>query len=44
MATKPYTVADNDVVDTLIAISIISKLLARKMTEERKDEQNETTN
>lgn len=44
MATKPYTEADNDVVDTLIAISIISKLLARKMTEERKDEQNETTN
>lgn len=44
MATKPYTEADNDVVDTLIAISVISKLLARKMTEERQDEQNETTN
>ncbi|WP_317610698.1 hypothetical protein [Streptococcus canis] len=32
-----------DLTDTLIAISVISKLLARKITEERQHEQNEAT-
>lgn len=43
MANKPYIEADDDVADTLIAISIISKLLARKIMEEESNEQNETT-
>ncbi|HFI0667349.1 hypothetical protein [Streptococcus canis] len=43
MATEPYTVPDEDVADTLIAISVISKLLAHKIKEEEPNEQNETT-
>ncbi|MFD3095234.1 hypothetical protein, partial [Streptococcus agalactiae] len=43
MANEPYIEPDDDVADTLIAISVISKLLARKITEERQHEQNETT-
>lgn len=43
MAKEPYTVPDEDVADTLIAISVISKLLARKIKEEELNEQNETT-
>ncbi|VTY18754.1 hypothetical protein [Streptococcus agalactiae] len=43
MANEPYIDPDDDVADTLIAISVISKLLARKITEERQHEQNEAT-
>lgn len=43
MANELYIEPDDDVADTLIAISVISKLLARKITEERQHEQNETT-
>ncbi|EPW72805.1 hypothetical protein VYP57_05875 [Streptococcus agalactiae] len=44
MANEPYIEPDDDdVADTLIAISVISKLLARKITEERQHEQNERT-
>lgn len=42
--TQEITVNHNDeLVDTLTAISVISKLLARKITEERQHEQNERT-
>ncbi|MGU7911268.1 hypothetical protein ACS6ZR_04700 [Streptococcus suis] len=34
---------DEDVADTLIAISVISKLLAKKIMEEESNEQNERT-
>ncbi|MFZ7334331.1 hypothetical protein [Streptococcus pluranimalium] len=43
MANEPCIEPDDDVADTLIAISVISKLLARKITEERQHEQNERT-
>lgn len=42
MANEPYIEPD-DVADTLIAISVISKLLARKIMEEESNEQNERT-
>lgn len=42
MVNKPYIEPD-DVADTLIAISVISKLLARKIMEEENNEQNERT-
>ncbi|WP_269088552.1 hypothetical protein [Streptococcus suis] len=42
--TQEKTVNHNDeLVDTLIAISVISKLLARKIMEEENNEQNERT-
>ncbi|MFI3113369.1 hypothetical protein [Streptococcus suis] len=42
--TQEITVNHNDeLVDTLIAISVISKLLARKIMEEENNEQNERT-
>lgn len=42
--TQEITVNHNDdVADTLIAISVISKLLARKIMEEENNEQNERT-
>ena len=43
MANEPYIEPDDDVADTLIAISVISKLLARKIKEEEINEQNERT-
>ncbi|HEL2318900.1 TPA: hypothetical protein TZM62_002102 [Streptococcus suis] len=43
MAKEPYNNSDEDVADTLIAISVISKLLACKIKEEEPNEQNETT-
>ncbi|WP_266577698.1 hypothetical protein [Streptococcus suis] len=43
MVNKPYIKPDEDVADTLIAISVISKLLARKIMEEENNEQNERT-
>lgn len=42
MVNEPY-IEHDDVVDTLIAISVISKLLARKIMEEENNEQNERT-
>lgn len=41
MVNEPYIKPDEDVADTLIAISVISKLLARKIMEEENNEQNE---
>lgn len=43
MTNELYIEPDDDVADKLIAISVISKLLARKITEERQHEQNEAT-
>lgn len=43
MVNEPYIKPDEDVTDTLIAISVISKLLARKIMEEENNEQNERT-
>ena len=43
MVNEPYIKPDEDVADTLIAISVISKLLARKIKEEEINEQNERT-
>ncbi|HEM3030222.1 hypothetical protein MKN50_06135 [Streptococcus suis] len=43
MAQEPYIESHDDVADTLIAISVISKQLARKIKEEETNEQNETT-
>lgn len=43
MVNEPYIKPDEDVADTLIAISVISKLLARKIMEEENNEQNEGT-
>ena len=42
MVNEPY-IEHDDVADTLIAISVISKLLARKIMEEENNEQNERT-
>ncbi|HFU3861802.1 TPA: hypothetical protein ACGO0C_002037 [Streptococcus suis] len=42
--TKEITVKQNDeLIDTLTAISVISKQLARKIKEEENNEQNERT-
>lgn len=43
MVNEPYIKPDEDVADILIAISVISKLLARKIMEEENNEQNERT-
>ncbi|WP_259298740.1 hypothetical protein [Streptococcus pasteurianus] len=43
MVNEPYIKTDENVADTLIAISVISKLLARKIMEEENNEQNERT-
>ncbi|MEG3267292.1 hypothetical protein [Streptococcus suis] len=43
MVNEPYIEPGDDVADTLIAISVISKLLARKIMEEENNEQNERT-
>ena len=43
MVNEPYIEPDDDVADTLIAISVISKLLARKIMEEENNERNERT-
>ncbi|HFI0450545.1 TPA: hypothetical protein ACGOY4_000514 [Streptococcus suis] len=43
MVNEPYIKPDEDVADTLIAISVISKLLAKKIMEEESNEQNERT-
>ena len=43
MVNEPYIKPDEDVADTLIAISVISKILARKIMEEENNEQNERT-
>ena len=43
MVNEPYIEPDDDVADTLTAISVISKQLARKIKEEEINEQNERT-
>lgn len=43
MTNETSSEHDEELVDTLIAISVISKQLARKLKEDEPHEQNETT-